>query len=70
MSNRLILAKTATWWLFHFVMVAMLGTIITSEWTMGIKLASAELLFESFLYYIHEKIWHKLKDKLWISHKH
>ena len=45
-----ILLKTISWYLFHFVMVTLLGTVITKEWTTGLKLASAEMLFETFLY--------------------
>jgi len=67
MKNRLILLKTLSWYLFHFFMVTLLGTIITSEWTVGLKLASAEMIFETFLYYWHEHlwIWIKEKTKLW-----
>ena len=64
-KNKLILFKTFSWYLFHFVMVTILGTIITSEWTVGVKLASAEMIFESFLFYFHEHMWLKIKEKLW-----
>ena len=65
MSHKHTLAKTATWYVFHFVMVALLGKIITAEWTTGLKLASAEMIFESFLFYFHEHMWLKIKEKLW-----
>ena len=57
MKNKLVLLKTISWYLFHFVMVTILGTIITREWTTGAKLASAELVFETALYYWHEHLW-------------
>jgi len=44
-------------------MVTLLGTIITSEWTVGVKLASAEMIFETFLYYWHEHLWVWIKEK-------
>ena len=62
--KKLVLAKTASWYLFHFCMVSLLGTIITSEWTVGVKLASAEMLFETGLYYWHEHLWIWIKEKL------
>lgn len=65
MSHKHTLAKTGTWYIFHFAMVSLLGKIITSEWTTGIKLASAEMIFESFLFYFHEHMWVKIKEKLW-----
>jgi uncharacterized membrane protein len=43
-------------------MVSFLGFFITKEWTVGIKLASAEMAFETILYYIHEKGWHKIRS--------
>jgi uncharacterized membrane protein len=44
-------------------MVALLGTFITNEWTTGLKLASAEMLFETFLYYGHEHLWIRIRKK-------
>ena len=65
MKPNLILIKTMSWYLFHFAMVFLLGFIITSEWTVGVKLASAEMAFESVIYYAHEKMWHSIKGKTW-----
>jgi hypothetical protein len=45
-------------------MVSILGTIITSDLTVGLKLASAEMLFETALYYWHEHLWIWIKEKL------
>ena len=58
-----VLAKTASWYIFHFAMVTTLGKLITSEWTTGLKLASAEMLFETFLYYWHEHLWITIRKK-------
>jgi len=67
--KKLILAKTGSWYAFHFLLVTLLGKIITTEWTTGMKLASAEMIFETFLFYTHESIWHKIGTP-WNSHKH
>jgi uncharacterized membrane protein len=64
MKHKLILLKTFSWYLFHFLMVTLLGTFITSEWTVGLKLASAEMLFETALYYWHEHLWVWIKERL------
>ena len=64
MKNNLILLKTISWYLFHFSMVSILGTIIASDWTVGLKLASAEMLFETALYYWHEHLWIWIKERL------
>ena len=60
----MVLAKTASWYLFHFSMVTTIGTLITSEVSTGLKLASAEMLFETFLYYWHEHLWIWIKDRV------
>lgn len=64
MKNKIVLLKTISWYFFHFIMVTFLGTIITSEWAVGVKLASAEMLFETVLYYWHEHLWIWMKEKL------
>ena len=66
MIKFLPLIKTISWYFFHFAMVASLGTMITSDYTVGLKLASAELIFETILYFGHETIWEKVR-KAWIS---
>lgn len=45
-------------------MVSFIGLLITSEWAVGIKLASAEMVFESFLYYWHEHLWNWIRKTL------
>jgi len=60
-----ILVKTFTWYLFHFVMVATLGRLITDEWSTGVKIASAEMIFETALFYFHENMWVKIRSKWW-----
>ena len=52
--KKLILAKTLSWYFFHFIIVTCLGSIITADIGVGLKLASAELLFETVLYFGHE----------------
>jgi uncharacterized membrane protein len=65
LKNKITLLKTFSWYLFHFAMVSLLGKIITSEWTTGMKLASAEMIVETALFYFHENMWVRIKEKLW-----
>ena len=64
MKKKIALLKTITWYFFHFIMVSFIGLLITSEWAVGIKLASAEMVFESFLYYWHEHLWNWIRKTL------
>lgn len=64
MKNKIILLKTLSWYFFHFVMVSLLGLLITSEWTTGVKLASAELIVEGALFYWHEHLWSWIREVL------
>ena len=57
MKHKLILAKTASWYVLHFILVSLLATFITHDWSIGVTLASAELVFETLLYYWHEHLW-------------
>lgn len=57
------LLKTLSWYFFHFIMVTILGKVITTEWTTGVKIASAEMIVESFLFYFHEILWIRIKKK-------
>ena len=59
MSIKRAIKKTISWYFFHFMMVSLLGTLITSEWTVGLKLASAELVMETIFYFGHETLWQK-----------
>ena len=63
MKNKQVLAKTISWYIFHFLMVSLLGKIITADWTIGVKIASAEMVVESFLFYLHEHLWVRIKNK-------
>ena len=55
------LAKTGTWYGVHFLMVLSIGTVITKDFSLGATIASAELIFESVLFYVHEHLWSKVK---------
>ena len=56
--------KTISWHLLHVVMVATIAFIVTGSIKIAAILASAEMLWESFAYYIHERAWAKFGHKV------
>lgn len=56
--------KTISWYTVHFIMVSGIATWITGEAHVGVTIASAELVFETILYFGHETIWEKVR-KSW-----
>ena len=49
-----------SWHLLHVTMVAFIAFIVTGSFKIATILASAEFLWESFAYFIHERIWNKI----------
>ena len=44
-------------------MVLFIAFFITHKLSIAATIASAELLTETFIFYIHEKVWNKIKAK-------
>ena len=63
-SNKRSLYKTISWHLLHMFMVAVIALIVTSNVKIAAILASAELIWESFAYYLHERAWAKFGKKV------
>lgn len=62
-SKKRSLYKTLSWHLLHVTMVAFIAFIVTGSFKIATILASAEFLWESFAYFIHERIWAKFGKK-------
>ena len=58
------LIKTISWYIIHFIMVSGIATWISGNHKVGFAIASAELIFETILYFGHETIWEKIR-KSW-----
>ena len=57
------LKKTISWYIVHLIMVLFIAFFITHKLSIAATIASAELLTETFIFYIHEKVWNKIKAK-------
>jgi uncharacterized membrane protein len=56
--------KTISWHAMHLFMVALIGFIVTGSIKLAAILASAEFLWESGMYFVHERIWAKFGNKI------
>jgi uncharacterized membrane protein len=67
MTNKLILIKTVTWEIFHFVVLAGIIYAFTGEWEYAGFGALFYIGLETLGYYVHEKAWAWLRTKFkWI----
>lgn len=63
-TNKKSIYKTVSWHLLHIVMVASVAYIVTGSVKIAALLASLEMLWESFAYYLHERAWAKFGKKI------
>ena len=56
--------KTISWHLLHIFMVMLVAFIVTGSFKIAAILASAEFLWESFAYFLHERVWAKFGNKV------
>lgn len=57
-------AKTISWQIVHMVLVAGVAWLITGKWEIAGVLAILELIWETVLYYLHERAWNKFGKKM------
>jgi uncharacterized membrane protein len=62
-SKKRTLGKTVSWYVFHNCMMFTITYLLTGSWEIGIAIALLQTLGESVLYYIHERIWLRVKTK-------
>lgn len=60
-SKKRSIYKALSWHALHLVMVASIALAITGSVTIAATLASAELVWETAAYYLHERAWAKVK---------
>jgi uncharacterized membrane protein len=58
------LFKTVTWYSAHLIVAGSVALIVTHSIRMSAILASAEIVWESFLFYGHERVWAKFGHKV------
>lgn len=62
-KNNFVLLKTMSWHLLHITMVALMAFIVTGSVKLAAILASLELIWESFMYFLHEHLWERIRAK-------
>ena len=62
-SKRRTLGKTVSWYIFHNAMMFTITYLLTGSWELGLTIALLQTLGEAILYYIHERIWLRIKPK-------
>lgn len=55
------LVKAISWRVTGTVDTMILSFIVTGQFTMALKIGFAELFTKIVLYYVHERIWNKIK---------
>lgn len=63
-STKRSLYKTITWHMLHILMVASIGFAVTGSIKLAAIIASLEMIFETFLFYSHERAWAKFGKKI------
>lgn len=63
-SNKRSIYKPISWHALHIVMVASVAYIVTGSVKIAAILASLEMLWESFAYYLHERAWARFGKKV------
>lgn len=63
-SNKKSIYKTITWHILHVVMVSIVALIVTGSVKIAAILASAEFMWESGAFYLHERAWAKFGHKV------
>ena len=63
-SHKKSIYKTLSWHILHIVMVATIALIVTGSIQIAALLASAEFVWESFAFYLHERAWAKFGSKV------
>lgn len=54
-------AKTLTWRILGTLDTLVLSWVISNDFSLGVKIGSAELITKMLLYYTHEQIWFRSK---------
>jgi uncharacterized membrane protein len=63
-SNKRSLFKTVTWHLLHIFMVGLIAFLVTHRLDLAALLASLEFIWESAMYFVHERLWAKWGQKI------
>lgn len=62
-SKKRSILKSLSWHTMHIIMVSTIAFVVTGSIKLAAVLVSAEMFFESFLYFTHERVWARVKVK-------
>ena len=63
-SKKKSLLKTFSWHTLHIVMVGLIAYAVTKRLDLAALLASLEFIWESVMYFVHERLWAKFGRKI------
>lgn len=63
-SNKRSILKTISWYICHLIVATLVAYLITGSKKMAGEIAGAEMLWESGLFYLHERGWAKWGKKV------
>lgn len=63
-THKKSLAKTSTWYAAHLIMATSVAFFITGSIKIAAAIASAEIIWESGLFYAHERAWARWGKKV------
>jgi uncharacterized membrane protein len=62
-SRKRTLSKTISWYIVHNGMMFTITYLLTGSWELGVTIAILQTLGEALLYYVHERVWVRIKPK-------
>jgi uncharacterized membrane protein len=63
-SKKRSILKTTTWYIAHLFVAGSVALAVTHSVKISAILASAEIVWEAFLFYGHERAWTKFGNKI------
>ncbi|MEY4331426.1 MAG: putative rane protein [Bacteroidota bacterium] len=63
-STKKSIFKTLSWHTMHVIMVGLIAYIVTKRLDLAALLASLEFVWESIMYFVHERLWAKFGKKV------
>ncbi len=57
-SEKIQIKKTISWTILSFLVVAIIGCVMTGDLMIGLGIGAADRIIKIGLYYWHERYWH------------
>ena len=63
-SNALMLKKTASYYVMHMVVAALVAYAVTGNWVAAITLSLLEPTVQAIAYFFHERFWSRAQGRV------